>query len=114
MASRDAQPGEAAYKTFCESCHGPVGRGGRKASAISDDSFLALVSDQSLRTIVIAGRPELGAPDWRGNLPGRPMSDQEITDVVAWLASRRVPNPGQPYSASNITQPQESEGAKRK
>jgi mono/diheme cytochrome c family protein len=110
----DAQRGEAAYKTFCASCHGPVGRGGQKASAISDDSFLALVSDQSLRTIVIAGRPELGAPDWRGNLPGRPMSDQEITDVVAWLASRRVANPGQPYSASNNTQPQESEDAKRK
>ena len=100
----DAQRGEAAYKTYCESCHGPAGRGGQKASAISDDSFLALVSDQSLRTIVIAGRPELGAPDWRGNLPGRPMSDQEITDVVAWLASRRVPNPGQPYSASNSIQ----------
>jgi mono/diheme cytochrome c family protein len=110
----DPQRGEAAYKTFCESCHGPVGRGGQKASAISDDSFLALVSDQSLRTIVIAGRPELGTPDWRGNLPGRPMSDQEITDVVAWLASRRVANPGQPYSASNNTQPQESEDAKRK
>jgi mono/diheme cytochrome c family protein len=110
----DAQRGEAAYKTFCGSCHGPAGRGGKKASAISEDSFLALVSDQSLRTIVIAGRPELGAPDWRGNLAGRPMSDQEITDVVAWLASRRVPNPGQPYSASNNSQPQESEGAKRK
>jgi cytochrome c oxidase cbb3-type subunit III len=110
----DAQRGEAAYKTFCESCHGPLGRGGQKASAISDDSFLALIGDQSLRTIVISGRPELGAPDWRGNLPGRPMSDQEITDVVAWLASRRVPNPGQPYSASNNAQPQESEGAKRK
>ena len=112
--SGDAQHGEAAYKTFCESCHGPAGRGGQKASAISGGSFLALVSDQSLRTIVIAGRPELGAPDWRGNLQGRPMSDQEITDVVAWLASRRVPNPGQPYSASNNAQPQESEGDKRK
>jgi cytochrome c oxidase cbb3-type subunit III len=110
----DAQRGEAAYQTFCESCHGPLGRGGQKASAISDGSFLALVSNQSLRTIVIAGRPELGAPDWRGNLPGRPMSDQEITDVVAWLASRRVRNPGQPYSASNNAQPQESDGVKRK
>ena len=100
----DAQRGQAAYKTFCESCHGPVGRGGQKASAISDDSFLALVSDQGLRTIVIAGRPELGAPDWRGNLPGRPMSDQEITDVVAWLASQRAQNPGRPYSASSYSQ----------
>ena len=110
----DAQRGEVAYKTYCESCHGSGGCGGPKGSTITDDSFLALVSDQGLRTIVIAGRPELGAPDWRGNVPGKPMSDQEITDVVAWLASRRIQNPGQPYSASNNTQHQESEDAKRK
>ena len=96
--------GEVAYKTYCQSCHGPGGRGGPKGSSITDDSFLALVSDQGLRTIVIAGRPELGAPDWRGNIPGKPMTDQDITDVVAWLASRRVQNPGQPYSASNYVQ----------
>jgi mono/diheme cytochrome c family protein len=100
----NALQGEAAYKTFCESCHGPGGRGGSKGSAITDDSFLALVSDQGLRTIVTAGRPELGAPDWRANVPGKPMSDQEVTDVVAWLASRRAQNPGQPYSDSNHTQ----------
>ena len=100
----DAQRGELAYKTYCESCHGPGGRGGRKGSAITDDSFLALVSDQGLRTTVVTGRPELGAPDWRGNVPGKPMSDQEVTDVVSWLGSRRVQNPGQPYSASNYTQ----------
>jgi cytochrome c oxidase cbb3-type subunit III len=100
--------GEAAYGTYCASCHGTGGQGGQKASAITNDSFLALVSDQGLRTIVIAGRPELGAPDWRGNLPGKAMTDQEITDVVAWLASRRVQTPGQPYSASNYAQHQES------
>jgi cytochrome c oxidase cbb3-type subunit 3 len=96
--------GEVAYKAYCESCHGPNGRGGAKGSAITDGSFLALVSDQGLRTIVITGRPELGAPDWRGDLPGKPMSDQEVTDVVAWLTSRRVQNPGQPYAASNYAQ----------
>lgn len=100
----DPQGGEVAYKTYCESCHGPAGRGGPKGSAIADDSFLALVSDQGLRTIVIAGRPELGAPDWRGNVSGKPMSDQEVTDVVAWLGSRRSQNPGQPYSVSNYAQ----------
>jgi len=100
----DAQRGEVAYKTYCEACHGPGGSGGQKGSAITNDSYLALVSDQGLRTIVITGRPELGAPDWRGNVQGKSMSDQEITDVVAWLASRRVLNPGQPYSASNNKQ----------
>ena len=98
------QHGEVVYGTYCASCHGPQGQGGPKGSAISNDSFLALVSDQGLRTIVITGRRELGAPDWRGNVPGKRMSDQEITDVVAWLASRRAQYPGQPYSASNYTQ----------
>jgi mono/diheme cytochrome c family protein len=100
----NAVRGELAYKTYCESCHGAGGRGGAKGSAITDDSFLALVSDQGLRTIVIAGRPELGAPDWRGDVSGKPMSDQEVTDVVAWLVLRRVQNPGQPYAASNDAQ----------
>jgi cytochrome c oxidase cbb3-type subunit 3 len=95
----DRERGDTAYKIYCESCHGPNGHGGPKGSAITNDSFLALVSDQGLRTIVITGRPELGAPDWRGNVPGKPMPDQDVTDVVAWLASRRVEDPGQPYSA---------------
>ena len=93
----DVHRGEAAYQMFCQSCHGADGRGGPKGSAITNDSFLALASNQALRTVVIAGRPELGAPDWRGYLAGRPMSDQEVTDVVSWLASHRVAAPGQPY-----------------
>ena len=72
----------------------PMASGGPKGSAITNDSFLALVSDQGLRTIVIAGRPELGAPDWRGNVRGKPMSDQEVTDVVAWLAVTPRRSPG--------------------
>jgi mono/diheme cytochrome c family protein len=101
ISAGNAQRGELAYGRYCESCHGPGGSGGPKGSAIANDTFLALVSDQGLRTIVITGRPELGAPDWRANASSSPMSDQEVTDVVAWLASRRVASPGQPYAASN-------------
>jgi mono/diheme cytochrome c family protein len=100
----NSQLGEVAYKTYCESCHGPGGRGGPKGGAITDESFLALVSDQALRTIVITGRPELGAPDWSKNVSGKPMAEQEITDVVAWLASQRTKNSGQPDSVSNYAQ----------
>jgi cytochrome c oxidase cbb3-type subunit III len=103
-AAGDVRRGEATYRTFCESCHGQEGRGGPKGSAITNDSFLALTSDQGLRTIVIAGRPELGAPDWRGNVAGRPMSGQEVTDVVSWLAWHRVAAPGQPYFTAQIDQ----------
>jgi cytochrome c oxidase cbb3-type subunit 3 len=94
----DTHRGAAVYQTFCQSCHGADGRGGPKGSGITNDSFLALTSDQYLRTIVIAGRPDLGAPDWRGYVAGRPMSNQEVTDVVSWLASHRVAAPGQPYA----------------
>jgi len=104
----DAVKGAHGYKTYCESCHGPDGRGGAKASAVTDDSFLALTSNQGLRTLVIVGRPELGAPDWRSNVPGKPMSDQDVTDVVAWLVSQRARNPGQPYSSLNLARRQES------
>ncbi len=85
----DPRRGAGVYATFCSACHGPDGRGGTKASSIVDRSYLSLVSDQYLRTTVIAGRPELGAPDWRGDVPGRPMSAQEVSDVVAWLSAQR-------------------------
>jgi mono/diheme cytochrome c family protein len=93
-APGDPTRGAAVYVTYCSSCHGPDGRGGKKASSIVDGSYLSLVSDQQLRTIVIVGRPELGAPDWRNNVPGHPMSSQEISDVVAWLAAQRPLLPG--------------------
>jgi cytochrome c oxidase cbb3-type subunit 3 len=101
-AAGNINRGQLVFGSYCASCHGSEGGGTRKGSAITNDSFLALVSDQGLRTIVITGRPELGAPDWRGNVPGHPMTDQEITDVVAWLAARRAQIPGQPYSALNF------------
>jgi mono/diheme cytochrome c family protein len=104
----DPRRGEDVFGTYCASCHGPGGRGGPKGSAITNDAFLALVSDQGLRTLVITGRPDLGAPDWRGRASGRPMSDQEVTDVVAWLASRRVESPGQPYADAAGAPPRSS------
>ena len=99
QAAGDPQRGANVYRTYCSSCHGVDGRGG-KATSIVDGSYLALVSDQELRLNVILGRPAQGAPDWRGDIPGRPMSEQEISDVVAWLAAQRPAIPGQPYPNS--------------
>jgi mono/diheme cytochrome c family protein len=83
----DPKRGEAVYGVYCSSCHGPAGAGARASSIVGP--YLALVSDQNLRTTVIAGRPEIGAPDWRGNQPGKTMSPEEVSDVVAWLAAQR-------------------------
>jgi cytochrome c oxidase cbb3-type subunit III len=89
LAPADPTHGFEAYNAYCSSCHGAAGRGGRRAGSIVDESYLTLVSDQYLRTIVITGRPEMGAPDWRGNVPGKPMSPEDVSDVVAWLTAQR-------------------------
>lgn len=93
----NSQSGAAVYGTFCASCHGANGEGGPKASALVDGSYLALVSAQNLRSIVIAGWPSVNAPDWRNDQPGNPLSSQQISDVVAWLVAQRPQFPGQPY-----------------
>ena len=85
----DARRGAVTYTTYCAQCHDGADGGGAKGGSVTDPDYLALVSDQALRTAVIAGRPDLGKPDWRTNLPGRPMSSQDISDVVAWLVSLR-------------------------
>jgi cytochrome c oxidase cbb3-type subunit III len=85
----DTQRGAVAYQTYCAQCHGKDGSGGPKGGSVINPAYLALVSDQALRTALIVGRSDLGMPDWRANIPGRSMSPQEISDVVAWLASHR-------------------------
>lgn len=93
----DPARGEQVYATFCSACHGSTGAGGPKGGSIVDGTFLGLVSDQSLRSTVIAGRPDIGQPDWRNDVPGRALTPQEVSDVVAWLAAQRPALPGQPY-----------------
>lgn len=106
--------GFVAYGVYCARCHGAMGEGGpadgktvapesgsrRKGwlGSIVDPSYLALISDQNLRSITIAGRPDEAMPDWRNDGP-QPMTDQQVTDILAWIASKRVADPGQPYPA---------------
>jgi mono/diheme cytochrome c family protein len=104
MLPSDAGRGQQAYSVFCASCHGPNGEGHQpgakdtlqKIGSIVDPSYLDLISDQGLRSILIAGRRDQGMPDWRSDA-GEPMTDLQITDIVAWMASKRTANPGQPY-----------------
>ena len=107
-ASGDPARGQIAFATFCAQCHGADGTGATstiahrqvKIGSIVDPSYLALVSDQDLRSTIIAGRPDEGMPDWRSDVTGtalHTMADQEITDTVAWLAAHRVKTAGQPY-----------------
>jgi len=92
----NVEHGQDVFRVSCTSCHQ---QGQQK---ITDASYLALVSDQSLRTIVVAGRPDLGQPDWKQVRPGQPLTDQDVSDVVAFLHSLRSDTPGQPYPETSI------------
>lgn len=80
----DPKRGEAVFRSSCSGCHGERRIGG----SLVNPAFLALASDQSLRTTIIAGRADRGMPDWRSH--AHPMTPQEISDVVAWLSSHRA------------------------
>lgn len=84
----EAKRGQAQYMRNCMMCHG-FGSFKGMAGPITDPRYLALASDQYLRTTAIVGRIDWGMPDWRHRIPGHIMNDQDISDVVAWLASQR-------------------------
>lgn len=80
--------GRRVFETACAGCHGDGGRGGPNGD-VNDPVFLALISEQALRRIVITGRPDWGMPDYRSST-GRdkdfkPLTAEEISDVVALL-----------------------------
>jgi mono/diheme cytochrome c family protein len=114
----DTNSGQKVYAAACARCHGADGAGIKTQGqstpqhSIVDASYLTLVSDQSLRTAVIAGHLDDNAPDWRTYIPGHALSSQEISDIVAWNASHRTspseqsvnaPTAGQPAAASPKT-----------
>ena len=105
----DPVQGQESFTTYCASCHGANGMGtpggnsqeprGQRGSLV-DPAYLALISNQGLRSLIIAGQPEMGMPGWnsyRMNDQSHTLSESEIANIVAWMASHRTPTPGQPY-----------------
>jgi mono/diheme cytochrome c family protein len=101
-ASGNPADGQKAYAAACARCHGTDGMGIRPSAnspaqtrdstphSIVDPSYLELVSDQSLRSLIVAGHPDTSTPDWRTYIAGRALTPQEITDIVAWLGAHRA------------------------
>jgi cytochrome c oxidase cbb3-type subunit 3/ubiquinol-cytochrome c reductase cytochrome c subunit len=99
----DASKGQQVYATSCASCHGASAQQPGKNGPILDGSFLALINEQTIRTILIAGRSDIDQPDWRNDLQGHPLTDDDITNVSAWLMAQKPLLPGQPYPNLNAT-----------
>jgi mono/diheme cytochrome c family protein len=91
-AKGDPDNGEKLFAAACADCHGENGVGGDSGS-LNNPAFLALTSDESLRRYIITGRSDLGMPDFAGD-EGRgndfkPLTPQQVTDLVALLAQWR-------------------------
>jgi mono/diheme cytochrome c family protein len=84
----NAANGSKLFGVYCASCHGGNGTGGT-AGAVAEGSFLALYSNQSLRTLIIAGRPDFGHPGWHGYPHQAPLGSAQVSDLVAWLSAQR-------------------------
>ena len=90
----DPDRGREVFTMACAPCHGEEGRGGEnKVGPIHDPSFLALISDQSIRRYVITGRRDLKMPGFAGK-DGRPsdfepLTSADVADLVALLSGWR-------------------------
>jgi len=100
----NAIDGQKTFVTACARCHGEDGRGlpsangvlqpkGATPFSIVDPDYLSLISDQGLRSIIVAGHTDPQTPDWRSYIAGRALTPQQITDIVAWIAGHRPPPP---------------------
>ena len=87
----DPVGGQKVFATYCASCHGTNANGedGDVKGSLVDPAFLALISDQNLRSIAISGMiPDM--PNFHEHEDLAPLTDQNVTDVVAWLISHRA------------------------
>jgi cytochrome c oxidase cbb3-type subunit 3 len=95
-SAANIQKGAALFARACAECHGENGKGtehgDKRINAINDPVFLALNSDQILRRLIITGRQDLGMPafdEGRSDPEFKPLNGQEVSDLVALLASWR-------------------------
>jgi len=97
----DTERGARVFAEHCGDCHGVDGTGsGAHTGSIVNAAFLELRSEQSLRTNILAGRPDLGCPNWRDSGKA-PMSADDVTDSVAWLWSHRQRSSVQSYLSAD-------------
>ncbi|HET7348774.1 MAG TPA: c-type cytochrome [Acidobacteriaceae bacterium] len=86
-----APHGQQIYQQRCAGCHQ-----GNQRQQPNSPVYLSLVSDDVLRTIIIAGRPDIHQPDFQhdnaNGAAGQPLSAQDVTDIVAYLHSLRNPD----------------------
>lgn len=87
----NAQHGQQVYEQRCSACHQ-----GNDRQQPNSPVYLSLVSDDAVRSIIIAGRPDFHQPDFQhvstGNGQQQALAPQDVTDIVAYLHAQRNPD----------------------
>jgi len=99
LPAGDAGRGGQIYAQSCARCHGQNGEGG-SGGAIHNPNVLALQSDELLRHLIVTGVPGGKMPDY-AHLGGAPLTDQQVSDLVALLASWRAGAQATPTAPAN-------------
>lgn len=87
----DVTRGKKLFVRGCFACHAKGG----VAGPVNDATYMSLSSNQNLRTSIIVGRPDFPGvqmPDYRSLKAGHALDNQDIADLVSYLASLRPPN----------------------
>jgi cytochrome c oxidase cbb3-type subunit 3/ubiquinol-cytochrome c reductase cytochrome c subunit len=87
----DARIGTGAelYTKYCALCHGPEGKGyaADHAPSLVSETFLASAGDGFLVRSIHEGRPGTAMAPY-GRERGGPLTDDEVTSIIAYLRSR--------------------------
>jgi mono/diheme cytochrome c family protein len=81
----DAARGKKLFVRSCYMCHGP----GAQVGVITNATYLQLASNQNVRTSIVIGRSDLGMPNYTTLNLGHALSDQDVSDLVTYIASFR-------------------------
>lgn len=85
ISDGDPAKGKKLFARNCFMCHGP----GAAVGVITTPTYLELSSNQLIRTSIIIGRSDLGMPNYQNLNAGKALSNQDVTDLVSYLASLR-------------------------
>jgi mono/diheme cytochrome c family protein len=90
----DATRGKKLFVRACYACHGQ----GAAVGVITNATYLQLSSNQNLRTSIVIGRPDIKVrgvmmPNYMTLNAGHALSDQDVSDLVTYIASFRPAQP---------------------
>lgn len=85
-----AQDAEALYKSRCQPCHGPGGKGTGIAPALVNNLYIQSATDQDIADSILKGRQGADrkfADKYPAGMPPQKLSDAEAQSMITYLKS---------------------------